>query len=78
MQRLRDLARACRDGACNGHALAVELGEAVREAGLGATRTAEYRYALGHLSFLAGESLGPSPEVVREIEASLDAAGSGS
>ncbi len=73
MKRLRDLARACHDGACNGYALAVELGEATREAGLGAVRTVEYKYALGHLSFLAGESMGPSPEVVSEFSDSLDA-----
>lgn len=60
-------------GACNSYALAISLGEALAETGISAVKTVEYKYVLGHLSFLAGEALGPSQDVVQEFERSLTA-----
>lgn len=64
MKKLIDLAAACHEGACNQFALARALGDALTESGLSGIHTPEYKYVLGHLSFLAGESLGPSQEVM--------------
>jgi len=71
MKKLITLAEECRNGACNQYALARALGDALRAAGMSGINTVAYRYVLGHLSFLAGESIGPSEEVAAAFEKEL-------
>ena len=70
-RKLRELALACQAGACNPHGLIRSLGEAISEVPFGQARNSvELKYVLGHLSFLVGESLGPSTEVCEALERS--------
>lgn len=62
---LEELADGCLAGACNSYAIVQDLASALRECpGTSGVHTAAYKVVLGHLSFLAGESLGPSKEAL--------------
>lgn len=69
--KLASLAEACHNGACNSYALARSLAEALAELGPGPATTEHpaYKIVLGQLSYLAGESCGPSPQALEEYEA---------
>lgn len=63
MSQLKNLAHACWTGACNPHGIIRSLGEAVGEIPPGRARESlELKIIIGQLSFLLGESLGPSEE----------------
>jgi hypothetical protein len=68
MRKLNELAEACNNGACNQYALVQSLAEALKESGMSGVKTAAYKCVLGQLSFLAGESGGPSTEAVLAFE----------
>jgi hypothetical protein len=75
-KQLHDLARACHNGACNPRAVLVSLGDAIREAGLVNIKdNLDVKYVVGHVSFLLGESLGPSQQVVEEFSRKLEEEG---
>lgn len=61
--KLAELADACNTGACNSYALIKHLGERVAELQFGEVRGhPAIKIILGQLSYLAGESLGPTYE----------------
>ncbi len=71
---LRKLAEGCHNGACNWVGLLNSLAEAVRGQDLRTSENKLYvKYAIGHISHLLGESLGPSEETVREMSRATDA-----
>ncbi len=69
MSKLRELAEACHNGACNPHGIINALPDAMKEIPFGRAReSVELKIILGQLSFLVGESLGPSMEALQEFE----------
>jgi hypothetical protein len=61
--KLTDLARACWNGACNPSGLIHALPEAIQGEEPGSLRNClELKIVIGQISFLLGESLGPSQE----------------
>jgi hypothetical protein len=63
--KLDDLADACWNGACNTGALLRSLGEAAHELDFGqATKHPAVPIILGQLSYLIGESAGPSEKAI--------------
>lgn len=63
--RLRELAAACYHGACNPHGIINSLPEASKEIPPGRCRdSVELKIILGQLSFLLGESLGPTEQAL--------------
>jgi hypothetical protein len=66
MNALQELADACVNGACNSGALIRSLGKAIDDLPHGQVRTSpEVKVIVGHISFLIGESLGPTPEALQ-------------
>ena len=62
---LSELADACFHGACNPHGIFNSLPEAIKEIPPGQRRdSAELKIILGQLSFLLGESLGPTEQAL--------------
>lgn len=63
--KLKELADACNNGACNTLALLRSLGEAVGELQQHEVKDhPAVKCILGQVSFLAGESIGPTTEVL--------------
>ena len=63
--RLKELADACHNGACNPHGIITSLPEAIREIPLGRCRdSVDLKIILGQLSYLLGESLGPTEQAL--------------
>ena len=63
--RLRELADACYNGACNPHGLINSLPDAIKEIPAGQCKeSVELKVIVGHLSFLLGESLGPTEQAL--------------
>jgi hypothetical protein len=61
--KLARLAKGCHDGACNIYALIREFGEAITELPVhDVQHHCAVQYIIGHISFLLGESIGPSSE----------------
>ena len=72
-QSLRLLAVACHNGACNPVGLLNSLADALKETPCDQWRgSLDLKYIIGHVSFLLGESLGPSEETVRAFAKSID------
>ncbi len=62
---LRELADACYNGACNPHGIINSLPEAMKEIPPGHCKdSVELKIILGQLSFLVGESFGPSEQAL--------------
>ena len=67
--KLAELAEACMTGACNSYALIRHLGESVNELQFGEVRGhPAIKVVLGQISYLCGESLGPSSEAIQAWE----------
>lgn len=65
--QLTALADACVNGACNVGAILISLADAILEVPfLERSRHVAIKYVLGHCSYLMGQALGPSAEVVAE------------
>lgn len=64
---LEELAEHCYIGACNPRGILRSLAEALAEypEGFGSV---EYKIVLGQLSYLCGESLGPTMEALKEFK----------
>jgi len=63
--KLRELADACYNGACNPHGIINSLPEAIKEIPPGRCRDSlELKIILGQLSYLLGESLGPTEQAL--------------
>jgi len=61
----RELAEACYNGACNPHGIINSRPEAIKEIPPGHCKdSVELKITLGQLSFLVGESFGPSEKVL--------------
>ena len=72
MSQLKNLAHACWTGACNPHGIIRSLGEAIGEVPPGQARQCiELKIIIGQLSFLLGESLGPSEEACSKYRQGL-------
>lgn len=72
---LHRLAEACFNGACNPHGIIRSLGEAIHEIPTGRARdSVELKIIVGQLSFLLGESLGPSEEACANFRETLEGA----
>lgn len=69
MPLLTELADACNAGACNTGALIRAFGKAAEEITHGQAREIPaVKVILGHLSYLVGESIGPSSEALQAYE----------
>ena len=67
--RLAELAEGCNNGMSNSYALIRCLGEAVQELGPGEVRDhPAVKCIVGHLSYLIGESLGPTFKAMESHE----------
>ena len=71
-QSLRLLAVACHNGACNPVGLLNSLADALKETPsehwrVGGACHLDLKYVLGHVSYLLGESLGPSDRTVQDF-----------
>ena len=65
MSKLTELAHACNNGACNIVGILRSLGEAVPEIPAGAARDSiESKIIVGQVSYLLGESAGPTSETI--------------
>ena len=64
MTKLQDLMLACHNGACNTYALINALSKAMSEElkPHEVRDSLDVKYIIGHISYLIGESLGPSQE----------------
>ena len=68
--KLTQLADACNSGACNLGGLLRSLGEAANELPHGQAREhPAIKVILGHLSYLASESIGPTSEALHAYDA---------
>jgi hypothetical protein len=57
------------NGACNPHGIIHSLGEAINEVPHGKCReSTDLKIIIGQLSFLLGESEGPTPQTAREFK----------
>jgi hypothetical protein len=66
MNALQSLANACYNGACNPHGIINALPEAMKEIKPGQARdSVELKIIIGQLSYLLGESLGPSTDAIQ-------------
>jgi hypothetical protein len=67
---LHDIALACDNGACNPKGLLRSLGLAIQDmpASWSPKDDTDLKYIVGHISFLLGESLGPSEKTVQELQ----------
>ncbi len=72
VKALADLAQACHAGACNPRALIRALPEAVACIPGRCDESLELKYILGHINFLLGESLGPTPETVKAYSEKIE------
>jgi len=62
---LRELAHACHQGACNPQGIINSLAESIKEIPQGRCKeSTELKIIVGHLSFLLGESLGPTEKAL--------------
>ena len=61
------LGEACLTGACNPIALTLKLADCVKESREN-TRTAAFKIVLGQISFLLGESIGPSMDAFDQYD----------
>jgi hypothetical protein len=67
--KLQQLAHACHLGACNPHGIIRSLAEAMSEVPPGKAReSVELKMIIGQISFLLGESLGPTAETLRAFQ----------
>jgi hypothetical protein len=63
--KLSELADACYNGACNPQGIINSLSEAIKEIAPGRCRdSAELKVIVGQISFLLGESLGPTEQAL--------------
>lgn len=66
--KLHELAVACHNGACNPRAILVDLGKRIVEDSVASIHdNLDIKYIIGQVSFLLGESLGPTEKTVREF-----------
>ncbi len=66
---LHTLAIACNSGACNPHGIIRSLGEAIHEVPPGKCRdSVDLKIIVGQLSYLLGESAGPSFEAIEQFK----------
>lgn len=73
--KLAELAEGCNHGMSNSYALIRCLGEAVGELGPGQVREhPAVKCIVGHLSYLIGESLGPTSEALEACERWMEGA----
>jgi hypothetical protein len=71
--KLHALAVACHNGACNLPALARALAATIDEIPRGRiTESVDLKIILGQLSFLAGDSLGPSEQALADFRQAVD------
>lgn len=69
MPQLTALADACMNGACNVSGLCISLGECVQEVPAPERRThPALKMIIGQLSFLLGESVGPTTEAYTQYQ----------
>ena len=67
--KLKELADACNQGACNTYALACALRDAVGELKVGEVKDhPAFKVILGQLSYLCAESAGPTTEAIADYE----------
>lgn len=67
--KLTQLAEGCVHGACNVGALLICLGEDLREIPFAERgKHPAVKYIVGHVSYLLGESLGPTTKAVQDYE----------
>ena len=70
---LHEIALACHSGACNHVGLLNSLADALKETPADLWRgSLDLKYVIGHVSFLLGESLGPSEATVREFSQTIE------
>ncbi len=70
--KLQQLAAGCNAGACNPHGIIHSLAEAMSDVPFGrAADSLELKIIVGQLSFLLGESVGPSEATQTTYQASL-------
>jgi hypothetical protein len=69
--KIREIAVACHAGACNVRGLLRSLGEAMAEFQGRPEDSLELKYVIGQVSYLIGESLGPSTETVEKFSREL-------
>ena len=70
---LHDIALACHNGACNHVGLLNSLADVLKGTPADLWRgSLDLKYVIGHISFLLGESLGPSEATVREFSESIE------
>jgi len=69
MSKLKELASACHNGACNPSGIIRVLGEAIRGEPPGRlSENVELKIIIGQLSYLLGESAGPTAETIEAYE----------
>ena len=69
---LHEIALACHNGASNHVGLLNSLAEVLKETPASLWRgSLDLKYVIGHISFLLGESLGPSEATVRKFSMSI-------
>ncbi len=74
---LRELAEACNNGACNTYALIIAFGQAIKEGWESdmlprqAKDSVEIKVILGQLSYLVGESCGPSFDALEKFNETM-------
>lgn len=74
MSNLQLLAQGCANGACNPHGIINSLAVAIKDVPFGrCAESVELRMIIGQLSYLVGESAGPTEETVRQYMTNLDA-----
>jgi len=72
MNTLKELAAGCNNGACNPHGIINSLAKAMSDVPFGQARDSiELKIVIGQLSFLLGESAGPTAETQAAYLASL-------
>ena len=67
-EKLKELAHACNSGACNVRGLLRSLGECIGELQGQPSDSVELKIIIGQVSYLIGESLGPSTDALEKYE----------